>query len=120
MYVTDHVELLHIVVVCFYTSSGKKNIIMNESHKSALYVQCFSLLSKLERTYSSLTLQLDTAAAIIEVSPAEVLRLRGNPENIQGQTFAITYEIRPMHRIFSGLTTYLSMKIIIFQFKVLT
>ena len=54
----------------------KCNVMLRKATKVHVYVQCLSLFSKLERTSSSLTPQLDTV--IIEVSSVKGLSLRGN------------------------------------------
>jgi len=61
-----------------YTPSGKKKkVMLKKATKVHVYVQCFSLFSKPERTSWSLTPQLDTV--IIEVSSVKELSLRDNP-----------------------------------------
>ena len=80
---------------CIYTPSGKEKnnkvmkVMFRKATKVHVYVQCFSLFSKPERTSWSLTPQLNTV--IFEVSSVKELSLRGNiyTEAIQGQTFAI-------------------------------
>ena len=96
------------------TLSEKKKW-MNEwmkSHKSALVVQCFSFLSKPERTYWSLTPQLDTV--VIEISLVKALRLRGNLRR--------SYMTRCLPSwngtygdtgFYSGQTSYLALKVLV-------
>ena len=98
-----------------YTPSGKKKyIVMNEKlPKCTCMPNVLVFLSQPERTYWSLTPQLETV--IIEISTVQVLRSRANPRRLYG---AIHLPSRNWTYsdtgFYSGQTSCLNMKVFTF------
>ena len=53
-----------------------------------MYVQCLAFLSKPERTYGRLTLQLETV--LIELSTVQALRLRAHPQQLHRAKYLLS------------------------------
>ena len=74
-----------------------------------------AVLSKPEKTYLSLTPQLE--AVIVEVSTVQALRLRANPWRLNGAIHlpSVNWTYRVTHSgFYSGQTNYLDMKVLTF------